>query len=254
MKPYLTTRDTEQNYLSLEHAAELRDDVLHLAAIGKLQEGWLRGVPYVLKPAHRRSFYSHGKRMLDVSASISILAAALPLMVILSLLVKLTSKGPIIFRHKRLGKDGVEFECFKFRTMVCDAEELLKNNGELQEQFREKFKIDNDPRVTRIGHFLRKTSLDELPQLIQVLQGKMTLIGPRPIVEAEVERYSIYANKLFSVTPGLSGLWQTSGRSDTSYKERVSLDMYYIDNRSLRLELWLIVMTVVTVLRKSGAY
>jgi lipopolysaccharide/colanic/teichoic acid biosynthesis glycosyltransferase len=138
--------------------------------------------------------------------------------------------------------------------MVSDAEEQLKKNLQLRKEFEEKFKIESDPRVTRVGRFLRKTSLDELPQLVQVIQGKMSLIGPRPIIRSEIEKYSIYADKLFSVTPGLSGLWQTSGRSNTSYRERVLLDMYYIDNRSLRLEVQLILLTVITVLRKSGAY
>jgi lipopolysaccharide/colanic/teichoic acid biosynthesis glycosyltransferase len=137
--------------------------------------------------------------------------------------------------------------------MVSDAEEQLKKNEDLKRMFQEKFKIEDDPRITRIGRFLRCASLDELPQLIQVLQGKMTLIGPRPIVHEEKEKYSIYADKLLSVKPGLSGLWQTSGRSGTTYRERVFLDMHYIDNRCLMLDLYLLVLTVAAVIRKSGA-
>ena len=251
MKEHYTTLPPKQKYLSLNETVVQGENARNYKFLPPIR---FQGVPYTRKPEHRKTFYAAAKRGLDVSVSIAIIVFALPLIAGIVIAVKMTSRGPVIFRHRRLGKNGEEFDCFKFRTMVSDAEEQLKKNAELQKQFSEKFKIANDPRITRIGHFLRKTSLDELPQLLQVVQGKMSLIGPRPIVAGEVEKYSIYADKLFSVTPGLSGLWQTSGRSDTTYNERVLLDMYYIDNRSLRLELQLMAMTVATVVKKSGAY
>jgi lipopolysaccharide/colanic/teichoic acid biosynthesis glycosyltransferase len=137
--------------------------------------------------------------------------------------------------------------------MVVNAEELLMEDSQLREQFAANYKIKGDPRIIRYGRFLRKTSLDELPQLWHVLMGDMSLIGPRPIVPPELTRYAIYQKKLLSVKPGLSGLWQACGRSDTSYAERVQMDMHYIDHRCLSLDLQLLLVTVVAVLRKSGA-
>lgn len=213
-----------------------------------------RRVCYFTQPERRRKFYGIAKRGLDISVSLSVFVASVPLIVAIVVLIKMTSSGPVFFLHKRLGKNGVEFDCMKFRTMVSDAEEQMLKNSQMRQQFEEKFKIENDPRITSIGKFLRRTSLDELPQLIQVLQGKMTLIGPRPIVRREAEKYSIYAGKLLTVKPGLSGLWQTSGRSDTTYEERVLLDMRYIDNRCLSMDLQLLVLTAGAVIKKSGAY
>jgi lipopolysaccharide/colanic/teichoic acid biosynthesis glycosyltransferase len=152
-----------------------------------------------------------------------------------------------------MGHGGKEFWFTKFRTMVVDAEEQLNGNAQLRRQFEEKFKLDDDPRVTRVGAFLRKTSIDELPQLLHVLRGDMTLIGPRPIEKAQLVKYTIYGNKLLTVKPGLGGLWQTCGRSETTHAERVLMDMYYIDHRSLSLDLRLLLQTALVVLRRSGA-
>ena len=201
-----------------------------------------------------RIFYDFFKRGMDIGVSLLLLAAGLPLIVCIAALVKITSRGPVIYRHRRIGRGSREFECWKFRTMVSDADEILKRSPEMRKAFDEKFKIEDDPRVTRLGNVLRRTSLDELPQLIQVLQGKMSLVGPRPIIARELEKYSIYSPKLLSVKPGLSGLWQVSGRSDTTYSERVLLDMKYIDNRGALLDVKILVKTVRTVLEKSGAY
>jgi len=212
-----------------------------------------RPVPFYAQPRRRQQVYEYAKRGIDISLSMAILVAALPIIAAIIVLIKATSPGPVLFRHRRLGKGGVEFDCLKFRTMVADAERRLQNDKALQQKFAERFKLDDDPRITRVGGFLRRTSLDELPQLIHVLQGEMTLIGPRPIVRDEISKYSIYADKLFSVKPGMSGLWQTAGRSRTTYRERVHLDMHYIDHRCLMFDLQLIVLTVVEVLRKSGA-
>jgi len=138
--------------------------------------------------------------------------------------------------------------------MVQNAEEVLRNfTPEQKAEFEKNFKLDDDPRVTKIGAFLRKTSLDELPQLINIIKGDMSVVGPRPIVQKEVVKYGKYADKLFSVKPGLTGFWQANGRSDTTYDERVQMDMYYIDNRSTLLDIKILFKTVIAVIRKEGA-
>ena len=200
-----------------------------------------------------RSIYQLSKRALDVSVAFVMLVMALPLLLLLAALVKVTSKGPVFFAHRRLGFNGEEFDCLKFRTMIADAEERLKRDPTLRQQFEEKFKLEDDPRITPLGKFLRRTSLDELPQLFHVLSGEMSLVGPRPIVQNELAKYSIYANKLLSVKPGLSGLWQVCGRSDTTYPQRVMMDMHYIDHRSFTLDLQLLLLTATAVVRKTGA-
>jgi len=193
------------------------------------------------------------KRLMDISIALAAVITTLPIFIIVALAVKLTSPGPVLFYHRRLGKDGEEFSCPKFRTMVCDAEKMLDTDPGLRKQFTEKFKIDDDPRVTPIGRYLRKTSLDELPQLFLVLSGRMSLIGPRPIIREELAKYSIYGTKLLTVKPGISGLWQVSGRSDTTYSERVLLDMKYIDRRNPWLDLKIVFLTIGVVLKKNGA-
>ena len=210
-------------------------------------------IPFTSRSQPARTAYEIWKRAFDlIVASIGI-TIALPVLLGVAVAIKLTSHGPVIFAHRRIGLNGEEFDCWKFRTMVPDAEQVLKNDPELQEQFRAKFKIDDDPRVTRVGGFLRRTSLDELPQLFQVMAGRMTLIGPRPIVRREVPLYSVYCNKLFSVKPGLSGLWQTSGRSDTTYAERVLIDVHYIDHRGIGLDMRIFLRTFAVVLKRAGA-
>jgi lipopolysaccharide/colanic/teichoic acid biosynthesis glycosyltransferase len=201
-----------------------------------------------------RSVYEIGKRGMDVVAALTLLLLASPLLFAIALLVKTTSKGPAFFAHRRLGHNGKMFSCLKFRTMIVNAEERLKQDSELRRQFEEKFKLEDDPRITPVGNFLRRTSLDELPQLIHVLRGEMSLVGPRPIVESELTKYSIYGKKLLSVKPGLSGLWQVCGRSHTTYPQRVMMDMHYIDHRSFALDLHLLVLTASAVVRKSGAW
>ncbi len=201
----------------------------------------------------RAPYYQIGKRGMDMSIALVALLLASPLLLVLAVLVKMSSKGPVFFAHRRLGRNGREFHCLKFRTMIANAEERLKRDPQLRQRFEEKFKLEDDPRITPLGSFLRKTSLDELPQLFHVLTGEMSLVGPRPIVEAELAKYSIYAKKLLTVKPGLSGLWQVCGRSDTTYPQRVMMDMQYIDHRSLGLDMRLMLLTVSAVVRKSGA-
>jgi lipopolysaccharide/colanic/teichoic acid biosynthesis glycosyltransferase len=203
--------------------------------------------------ASQRIIYEVAKRGLDIVISLLLLFFTLPLFVFVAIPIRLTSRGPVFFKHKRLGRYGEEFFCLKFRTMCADAEHRLSEDAQLQRQFEESFKIKDDPRTTPLGRLLRKTSLDELPQLINVLQGQMSLIGPRPIVKLELSKYSIYGNKLLSVKPGLSGLWQVCGRSDVTYPERVLMDMHYVDHRCLLLDLQLTFFTVLAVFRGHGA-
>lgn len=212
-----------------------------------------RFFPHSSRHPLNAAFYEVSKRGFDVAVASALILGLLPLFVMIAIAIKLSSRGPALFRHKRLGRGGKEFDCLKFRTMVSNAEDLLRSDPRLKAQFDKTFKLDRDPRITKIGNLLRKTSLDELPQLFQVVQGKMSLIGPRPIIEREREKYSIYVGKLLSVRPGLSGMWQVSGRSDTTYAQRVLMDMYYIDNRGLVLDLKIFIRTFGVVLRRTGA-
>ncbi len=199
-------------------------------------------------------YYIVLKRIFDILLSLIGLLILSPIFILLFIIIKIDSKGPVFFSHTRLGKSGNNIKVYKFRTMVSNAEEVFNNFTEEQKrEFEINFKLDNDPRITKVGNFLRKTSLDELPQLLNILLGDMSIVGPRPIVKKEIEKYGEYAGKLFSVTPGLTGYWQANGRSDTTYEERVKMDMYYIDNRSLFLDFKIIIKTFVSVLRKEGA-
>jgi lipopolysaccharide/colanic/teichoic acid biosynthesis glycosyltransferase len=201
-----------------------------------------------------RGGYEFFKRAIDLGGSIFLLIAFTPIFVIAAMGVKLTGPGPVLFRQKRLGRGGKLFRCYKFRTMVADAESRLAESEELLAQFDETYKIKNDPRVTPFGAFLRKTSLDEFPQLWNVVRGEMSLIGPRPIVAPEVSKYGAQAQRLLSVKPGLGGVWQVNGRSDTTYDERVAMDLEYVETRSLRLDLILLVKTALVVVKGRGAY
>ncbi|MBB6713534.1 sugar transferase [Clostridium gasigenes] len=198
--------------------------------------------------------YKVCKRIFDIIASLIGIIVLLPIFLILIILVKLDSKGPVFFSHNRLGKDADIIKIYKFRSMVVDAKEVFDNFTDAQkEEFRINFKLDNDPRITKVGHILRKTSLDELPQLLNILIGNMSVVGPRPIIEEEVEKYGIYSKKLFTVKAGLTGFWQANGRSETTYEERVDMDMYYIDNMSIWLDIKIIFQTVLSVLQGKGA-
>ncbi len=225
-------------------------DLTHTPVSRLIQPGTL----YAARPTHKKTFYNICKRSVDIAASLALLILLAPLFVFIALLVKLTSRGPVFFAHSRLGLNGKKFGCLKFRTMTVDADERLKQDHKLRRQFEDRFKLENDPRVTPVGSFLRQTSLDELPQLVHVLRGDMSLVGPRPIVQPELIKYSIYGQKLLSVRPGLSGLWQVCGRSHTTYPQRVMMDMHYIDHRSLLLDIQLLLHTITAVVRKSGAW
>ena len=181
-----------------------------------------------------------------------------PILIVIALWIYKDSPGPVIFKHRRIGKNGKEFNCYKFRSMCVDAkeklEELLKTNPEAKAEWEKDFKLKNDPRITKSGAFLRKTSLDELPQIFNVLKGEMSLVGPRPIIKDEMVRYGEYINDYLMVKPGITGMWQVSGRSDTDYKQRVQLDSWYVRNWSVWLDAMLLWRTGKTVLSKKGAY
>ena len=198
------------------------------------------------------------KRIFDITATVVGGILILPVALIVAVLIYLDSPGPIVFGHKRVGQGGKEFPCYKFRSMVPNAQEALeiylKENPAAREEWERDFKLKDDPRVTKIGKFLRKTSLDELPQLWNVLIGDMSLVGPRPIVRAEVEKYGEYINDFYLVPPGITGVWQVSGRSDTTYEERVLMDSWYVHNWSVWIDIVYLVKTVLAVLKGKGAY
>jgi lipopolysaccharide/colanic/teichoic acid biosynthesis glycosyltransferase len=179
---------------------------------------------------------------------------ALPFVLLIALAIRLDTPGPIFFRQMRVGKHGKEFACFKFRSMVSNADELRGQIAELNESTGPLFKIRNDPRLTRVGRFIRRYSLDELPQLFNVLHGEMSLIGPRPNLPQEVDQYQEWMKKRLSVSPGLTGLWQVSGRSDLTFDEMVLLDIYYVENWSIGLDINILLRSVPAVLRAKGAY
>ena len=201
-------------------------------------------------------FYIFIKRMLDILGAILGIIVLSPFFIIVALAIKVEDpKGKVIFGHMRVGKNGKQFPCLKFRSMYSNAEEMKENFTEEQKQeYAETFKLKNDPRITKVGKFIRKTSLDELPQLFNILRGDMTIVGPRPIVTAELEFYGEYDKYYKAVKPGLTGLWQVSGRSDTSYEERVELDMEYVSTRNIFKDIYIIIMTVVKVLKREGSY
>lgn len=210
--------------------------------------------PELGEPVVARPLYEFCKRGLDLGGSFVLLVIFSPLFLALAVGVKLSSPGPILFRQKRLGRGGKTFWCYKFRTMVEDAESLLAQCRELRARFDENYKLTEDPRITRLGSVLRRTSLDELPQLWNVFRGDMSLIGPRPIVEPELSKYGPNGRRLLEVKPGLGGLWQVSGRSNTTYAERILMDMAYVERRSFWLDVKLLIATAVVVIRGRGAY
>jgi Undecaprenyl-phosphate galactose phosphotransferase WbaP len=197
------------------------------------------------------------KRAFDVVTASCLCLLLSPLVLVIVALIRLEGE-PILFRHKRIGRNGRMFHCIKFRTMVPNAEEvlrhLLNDHPELRDEWTENHKLRNDPRVSAIGRVLRLTSLDELPQLWNVLRGDMSLVGPRPVVRAELLRYGRDASKYQAVKPGLTGLWQVKGRSDTTYRRRVAMDRFYVQNQSILLDIYILAVTPAAVLRRSGAY
>jgi Undecaprenyl-phosphate galactose phosphotransferase WbaP len=198
------------------------------------------------------------KRSFDLVASILMLPLIVPVILVLSVIVRVDSKGPTIFRHRRIGKHGKPFLCYKFRTMFEDSEQrldrLLERDPEAHREWNQNWKIKNDPRVTSVGGFLRKTSLDELPQFFNVLKGDMSLVGPRPVTQKEIEKFYKHTAELYcNVKPGITGLWQVSGRSNTGYDFRVALDSWYVRNWNVWLDIVILFRTIRVVLNLEGA-
>lgn len=198
------------------------------------------------------------KTIVDYTLTIIGVILISPFLLFIAAWIYKDSPGPVIFRHIRIGKNGKPFPCFKFRTMCNNAEkklqELLANDAEARAEWEKDFKLKNDPRITKSGAFLRRTSLDELPQLLNVLRGEMSLVGPRPVIEAELSRYGDFLDDYLMVKPGITGMWQVNGRSDTTYDERVQMDSWYVRNWSVWLDLMLLWRTIKAVAVGKGAY
>lgn len=198
------------------------------------------------------------KKVFDRVAAASGLVILAPIMLMVAALIYVSNPGPVLFAHERIGKHGRRFKCVKFRTMVMDGDAVLaqhlRNNTDAAEEWRATRKLQDDPRVTPLGDTLRRTSIDELPQLFNILAGQMSVVGPRPITDSEADYYGNAIYDYVSVRPGLTGLWQVSGRSDVGYGERVALDTDYVRNRSMRRDLAIILRTVKVVALREGSY
>ncbi len=209
-------------------------------------------------PPRAEGFRLEPTRVLDIAIALVVLVFTAPLLVALAITIRLQDGGPALFAHPRIGRGGRMFRCFKFRSMVTDAEARLKALLDADPRARREWDADHklrkDPRLTPMGDFLRKSSLDELPQLLNVLRGEMSIVGPRPIVQAEVVRYGPAFRSYCSLRPGITGLWQVSGRNDVSYRRRVALDRLYAGSKSLKTDLKILVLTVPAVLSRNGSY
>ncbi|HZI46456.1 MAG TPA: sugar transferase [Pyrinomonadaceae bacterium] len=193
------------------------------------------------------------KRGLDVTLALVLLVSLAPLLFMIAVLIWLHDGGPVLYRRRVVGRTA-DFDAFKFRTMRVDADAVLASNPEIRREFEQNFKLKKDPRVTRVGAVLRKYSLDELPQLLNVLRGQMSLVGPRMITVAELPKYGEFESLLRSVRPGLTGYWQVNGRQTVGYEERVRMDVYYVQNWSLALDVKILLRTPWKILRGEGAY
>lgn len=205
---------------------------------------------------HNYLFYDTVKRFFDIMVSGLSIILLSPIFLFIAITIKLDSKGKVFYKHKRIGKDGEYIYLYKFRSMYSDSkerlEELLKD-PKIRKEWEENFKLDNDPRITKIGKFLRKTSLDELPQLLNILNGDMSIVGPRPIIDGEIDKYGKNKKKFLSVMPGLTGWWACNGRSCTSYEDRMKLELYYVEHRGIILDLKTIIKTAISVIKRDGA-
>jgi exopolysaccharide production protein ExoY len=234
------------------HAEAIVDGSIESEAVGEAA----RTTPVAQPFAPTRSAAT-GKRIVDVLGAIVLGLVFSPLILTILFLMR-KSGGTVIYRHRRVGRRGQMFSCLKFRTMVPNADQvlrdLLEKDSDLRAEWIRDHKLRNDPRVTRLGRFLRRTSLDELPQLLNVLRGEMSLVGPRPVVREELLRYGRNVGTYLTAKPGITGLWQVTGRNDTDYRRRVVLDTYYVRNQNLLLDLYILAKTTGVVLGGSGAY
>ena len=212
------------------------------------------------EPYYKKNTYKIIKTIFDLFFALIFLILGSPIFFIIALLIKLSSRGPIFFSQERIGKNKKPFNCIKFRTMHPEADDILENlminNEVLRKEFEETHKLKNDPRITNIGKFLRKTSLDEIPQFLNVIKMEMSIVGPRPIVKKEILKYGKSYKRVISIKPGITGLWQVSGRNNLSYKRRVILDCLYVDNMNPIIDLRIIIRTfgVIFFPNDRGAY
>ena len=215
----------------------------------------------VLEQREKKTFneitYSFLKRTVDITASAAALLLLSPVFLVTSLAIRKDSDGPAMFTQKRIGKDGKLFEIYKFRTMVPDADkklfEMLEKDEKAREEYKLNKKLKHDPRITKVGNFLRKTSIDELPQLINVLKGDMSLVGPRPYLPREIKDMGEYYDTIIESKPGITGLWQVSGRSNTTFEQRLEFDKEYTENKGFLYDMGLLTKTVGVVVKKNGA-
>lgn len=207
----------------------------------------------------RKVLYKVVKRLIDILGGLVGCVLLVPITVAVYIARKVLKEddGPMFYEHLRYGKDGKKFIIYKFRSMCIDADkklkEYLEQNEEAKKEFEENHKLKDDPRITKLGKFIRKTSIDELPQFVNVLKGDMSLIGPRPIVDGEIEKYGENKGKFLSVRPGLTGYWAANGRSDITYEERMKMELYYVDNISFKLDIQIFFKTIISVIKKEGA-
>lgn len=244
----------ERQYLQIYMVPDILDVMSSPVGIGQIAS-----VPLIkVKESPLLGVQGKLKRLIDLFGGVIGLIVLSPFLLLIMIAIKLDSPGPVVFAHQRLGTNGRIIDVYKFRTMVQNADEVLKKlleeNPEAREEYYKEFKLKDDSRVTKLGVFLRKTSLDELPQLWNVVTGEMSLVGPRPIIPQEIGHYGDYAKLLLRVPPGITGLWQVSGRNDIPYDERVKLDMYYINNWSFWTDVSILLRTVPAILARKGAY
>lgn len=236
--------DVRDNIVTLEN-----NDIQSLTIVSK--NSWINNA--ILK------FEKIVKRAVDIIGGVCGTLLLVPLAIIIWIANKISrDNGPIFYKQERIGKNGKKFKMYKFRTMCIDSDiklrELLEKDEKAREEWEENRKLKNDPRVTKIGKILRKTSLDEFPQFINVLKNDMSLVGPRAVVDGEIEKFGFYKNKVLSVKPGITGYWAANGRSSTTYNERVRMEATYVDRFSLILDIKIILKTFVAVLKKEGAF
>lgn len=216
-----------------------------------------RSVTYVTTQQQNKKLYFMVKRIIDLVLSLIALIILSPVFLCIIIAIKFDDKGPAFYKHMRVGKNGLPLGVYKFRSMTTKYktfDEFYQTlSDEQKKEWNENFKLENDPRITKVGRILRKTSLDELPQILNILKGEMSIIGPRPVIEEEVNLYKENKDRFLSVFPGLTGYWAANGRSNTTYEERMEMELYYVDNISFLLDVKIFFKTIVSVFKKEGA-
>ncbi len=226
------------------------NDVRSLSAEGNR----IRTATHMKEKITSKRHYHVVKRILDIILSVIGLILSIVPMLVISVLIKIESPGPIIYVHNRIGKNGKPLPILKFRSMYVNADKMIEDfSPELKVEWEKNFKLEHDPRITRVGAFLRRSSLDELPQLVNVLKGELSIVGPRPVVMEEVEKYGEHIDKFLSVTPGLTGYWQAYARSTCSYEQRMEMELFYVNNASFWFDVKIMIATIGAVFRGYGA-